>query len=1047
MLGTSKAEASRRKEAELLPLTSDLQLEFLTMPARSYLLLFGLAVLFCSFWGVNAIKSTPMWPGDEPLTVHVVPHTHDDVGWLKTVDEYYLGANNSIQHAGVQYILDSVLLALQENPERRFIYVEIAFFERWWNEQDEATRVLMKQFVKEGRFEFINGGWCMNDEAATHYEAIIDQMTLGHRFLMETFGVRPRVAWHIDPFGHSAAQAAIFAAMGFDSFMFARIDYQDRALRRAEQRMEMVWRGSASIGEASDIFTSVLYNGYGPLSGFCYDVLCADPPINDDSSLEGNNIKERANLFVKEAVEAAKWYRTNNFLMPFGSDFQFENANENFKNMDKLMAYINANEALYNVKLIYSTPSIYTDAVYASDLSWEVKTDDFFPYADCPHCYWTGYFTSRPAIKGYVRMSNALLHSADSLLALIHTSSRPFSPFESFDWKESLKDIHVLREAMGVAQHHDAVSGTEKQHVADDYARRLHHGASKTHDTFNKMLNSILLKDSAAPVQWTSCEALNISVCPITQQFLHEGDNDDENADSVLVIVIRNSLAMERVETVNVPLSLANVSVYDGNGNVVASQIMSHSDILFPEASQYILTFQAKVPSLGMTTYFINASSATSRGRSAAASMQWESVPVNKPVSLQHGDWELSFDVTGRLSNILNRVNAISLPIQHDILYYNASVGNNLSSQASGAYIFRPNSSEPFEYVPRDQPLSLEIAVGPICSLARLTWVKGEIGETFRLCLSSDAVEVVSHVGPLSINSGEGREVISRFSTNLNADETLYTDANGQEMQKRIYNYRPTWKLNVTEPVAGNYYPLNALSYLQDMDDGRTFTVLTDRSEGVSSIHNGEMEVMIHRRLLVDDARGVGEPLNETGQPNSGDSQEGLIVYPLHLLQIESKESAALHYRTQALRLAHPLQLYFSQQQSADEYRQSCHVEWNVTSDLPANLHILNFRVLSDSEYLLRFTHLFAIGEDAELSKPVTFDMQQLLPTGKWKSCAQYQLSAVEEASKVNRLHWNTDLSADVLAKRSGTQLRESFLITLDPMETVTLICVVETAQ
>jgi hypothetical protein len=34
------------------------------------------------------------------LNVHIISHTHDDVGWLKTVDQYYYGANNSIQNAG-----------------------------------------------------------------------------------------------------------------------------------------------------------------------------------------------------------------------------------------------------------------------------------------------------------------------------------------------------------------------------------------------------------------------------------------------------------------------------------------------------------------------------------------------------------------------------------------------------------------------------------------------------------------------------------------------------------------------------------------------------------------------------------------------------------------------------------------------------------------------------------------------------------------------------------------------------------------------------------
>ena len=40
-------------------------------------------------------------PKEGALNVHLICHSHDDVGWLKTVDQYYYGANNSIQHAGV----------------------------------------------------------------------------------------------------------------------------------------------------------------------------------------------------------------------------------------------------------------------------------------------------------------------------------------------------------------------------------------------------------------------------------------------------------------------------------------------------------------------------------------------------------------------------------------------------------------------------------------------------------------------------------------------------------------------------------------------------------------------------------------------------------------------------------------------------------------------------------------------------------------------------------------------------------------------------------
>lgn len=82
----------------------------------------------------------------------------------------------------------------------------------------------------------------------------------------------------------------------------------------------------------------------------------------------------------------------------------------------------------------------------------------------------------------------------------------------------------------------------------------------------------------------------------------------------------------------------------------------------------------------------------------------------------------------------------------------------------------------------------------------------------------------------------------------------------------------PTWELVVTQPVAGNYYPLN--SHIKIKDSGKTVSVLVDRARGGSVIKNGIIELMIHRRLLEDDVRGVWEPLNETEPGGKGLTQK-----------------------------------------------------------------------------------------------------------------------------------------------------------------------------
>ena len=181
----------------------------------------------------------------------------------------------------MQYILDTVVDELSKDPAKRFVYVEIAYFWRWWNEQSDETKQLVRTLVDEKRFEFVIGAWCMNDEASTYYQDIIDQQTLGLQFILKEFGecARPRAAWQIDPFGHSREQGSLFAQFGFDGVFQGRVDYQDGDTRWQQKTREMIWQASANLGDAATIFTGIVPNGYGPPDGFCFDQYCGDEPI------------------------------------------------------------------------------------------------------------------------------------------------------------------------------------------------------------------------------------------------------------------------------------------------------------------------------------------------------------------------------------------------------------------------------------------------------------------------------------------------------------------------------------------------------------------------------------------------------------------------------------------------------------------------------------------------------------------------------------------------------------------------------------------------
>ena len=50
---------------------------------------------------------------------------------------------------------------------------------------------------------------------------------------------------------------------------------------------------------------------------------------------------------------------------------------------------------------------------------------------------------------------------------------------------------------------------------------------------------------------------------------------------------------------------------------------------------------------------------------------------------------------------------------------------------------------------------------------------------------------------------------------------------------------------------------------LVGLDTNPQLSVLTDRSQGATSLENNKIEIMVHRRTHKDDKKGVGEALNE----------------------------------------------------------------------------------------------------------------------------------------------------------------------------------------
>ncbi|KAJ8773047.1 hypothetical protein K2173_028224 [Erythroxylum novogranatense] len=963
-------------------------------------------LLIAIFWaGLLCLDSTyihynttgAIVPGK--INVHLVPHTHDDVGWLKTVDQYYFGGNNTIRAVCVQNVLDSVMSALFEDKNRKFIYVEMAFFQRWWRQQSESMKIKVKELVNSGQLEFINGGMCMHDEATPHYIDMIDQTTLGHRYIKDEFGQLPRVGWQIDPFGHSAVQAYLLGAeLGFDSLFFARIDYQDRAKRLKEKTLEVVWQGSKSLGSTSQIFTGIFPRHYDPPDGFTFEITDVSPPIQDNVLLFDYNVQERVNDFVTAALAQANVTRTNHLMWLMGTDFRYQYANSWFRQMDKFIHYVNADG---RVNALYSTPSIYTDAKYAADEEWPLKTEDFFPYADHPNAYWTGYFTSRPAFKGYVISMSSYYLAARQL--------------EFFIGRSHLRsNTDALGDALAIAQHHDAVSGTQRQHVAADYALRLAIGYKEAEELVASALTFLTDSKSSSRQKanlsnFKQCPLLNISYCPASESVLSDGKD--------LVVVAYNPLGWSREEVIRIPVSSEKVTVHDSSGGQIESQLLPISNGTlsirnkyvkaylgqFPsQTPKYWLAFPVSLPALGLSTYIVSNTNGT--GPSSTVSLVSSSVnSTSNTIAVGQGNLKLLYSTAeGKLTHYVNNRNLVITSVDQSYGYYTGNDGTDKDPQASGAYIFRPNDTFSIQ---SGYQVPLTFVRGPLLDEVHQQ-INPWISQVTRVYKGKEHVEVEFSIGPIPVNDGVGKEIITQIKTAMKTNRTFYTGSNGRDFIKRIRDFRKDWDLQVFQPIAGNYYPINLGVYVED--NNSELSILVDRSVGGSSLVDGQVELMLHRRLVHDDLRGVGEVLNET--VCLLDECEGLTVQGNFFVKVDHLGEGAKWRRTFGQEIYSPILLAFTEQNGGNWL--NSHVSKfsgiDPSYSLPKNVAVITLQELENGKVLLRLAHLFEIGEDKDYSVMASVELRKLFPNKKISKVTELSLSANQERADMEkkRLAW-----------------------------------------
>uniref|UniRef100_A0A914I3C6 Alpha-mannosidase n=1 Tax=Globodera rostochiensis TaxID=31243 RepID=A0A914I3C6_GLORO len=614
--------------------------------------------------------------------------------------------------------------------------------------------------------------------------------------------------------------------------------------------------------------------------------------------ITAENVADRAQVLVDQYRKKAQLYEHNTILVPLGDDFRFDRDSEwtnQYSNYKALFEFMNSKRE-WNINARFGTLGDYFEVLerrlaekqYDNDVPGSVRhsargrgyksspasssaslallpvlSGDFFTYADRDDHYWSGFFTTRPFYKHMDRTLQHLLRAADIFYAMArwHSAEIDGGDGKHFDMSTLFDSLVRARRALSLFQHHDAVTGTARTHVMIDYGK--------------KMVQA--LEDSKCVLAHSVQSLLGISVCS-SQLHLRVDETYfvDRLPEKIVLkansaLVMTNPMGHPRREVIcvhvdSVKRRVAAGGEEDGQGTNIPQQI---GPVLFVNSEgrldqfrdKFELCFVAELPPFGMVHYRLHKSEDMAHKVTIRQSINaaFES-PIfelkriglrEKTVSICNNHLNASFDAsTGLLKSINQTLVELSF-VHYGARTHNPSKQNSDDDgTSSGAYLFLPDG--PAKPLPTEANTFLVVS-GPI---RKYIYIKANadfgIGHQIALDVDGQHLAILNHVNLANSNRGNV-ELAMRLRVPFMQEDNFFTDLNGFQMIRR--------RRQPQLPLQAHFYPMASAAFIEDTRI--RLTLLGRQALGVANLQQGELQVMLDRRLAQNDGRGLGEGVQD----------------------------------------------------------------------------------------------------------------------------------------------------------------------------------------